>query len=85
METNAKHRISGRPMFAPLAKAIVLVLGLLALGYFAVLADTNTQPLQGGFAGHAAASQMPSAAPAKWDVDPYVDPAAKVAEPIATF
>jgi len=79
-----------RSFLTPLVRAIFLVLGLLAVGYLAVIADTNTQMPQGGFSGHAAASQIsaaPSAAPATatWDVDPQVNPAAKVAEPIATF
>ncbi len=83
MTMNATRPIPGRSFLAPLVRAILLALGLLALGYLAVVADTNTQMPQSGFSGHAAASQI--SAPATWDGDPQVNPAAKVAEPIATF
>jgi hypothetical protein len=105
MAMHAMHRYFGLQMFTSLAKAAFVVLGLVVLGYFAVVADGNSRFSHGGFSGHAAAGQAfygnsaggpadlqshgvamtPVPPAAQWDVSPYVNPTAKIAEPIDTF
>ena len=84
MAMHAMRRHFGRHKFTSLARAALVVLGFVVLGYFAVLADGNSRFSHGGFSGHAAAGQVFDGKAAVGPADLQSDHAAATPVPPAT-